>query len=129
MLERHVQNARAMLGNDGLLIWGSIPERKFRKLYESGRWSGVRKARQSRLLKSWIYRLVGLDAMGYWYEPAEIADVAHKYGLHARIVPSEVNPYRFHAVLSKSPLRNIGTLDGESPQSPTDMVRVVQIAE
>ena len=128
-LERHVQNARAMLSNDGLLIWGSIPERKFRKLYESGRCSGNGRARQSRLLKSWIHRLLGLDAMGYWYEPAEIAEVARKYGLHARIVPSELYPNRFHAVLSKSPLQIMGPRQGETPRPPAGMVRVVQIAE
>ena len=42
-----------------------------------------------------------MDAMGYWYEPSEIAAVARKYGFHARFVLSNASPYRFHAVLKK----------------------------
>ena len=46
--------------------------------------------------------MLGLDAMGYWYEPEEVAALAHKYGLQAQFVPSALYPYRFHAVLSKT---------------------------
>jgi hypothetical protein len=39
--------------------------------------------------------------MGYWYEPAQIAALARKYGFQARFVLSTTSPYRFHAVLRK----------------------------
>jgi hypothetical protein len=44
---------------------------------------------------------LGLDAMGYWYEPEEVSALAKKYGLHAQFVPSDLYPYRFHAVIRK----------------------------
>ena len=42
-----------------------------------------------------------MDAMGYWYEPSEIAALARKHGFYARFVSSNTSPYRFHAVLRK----------------------------
>ena len=42
-----------------------------------------------------------MDAMGYWYEPSEIAALARKYGFEARFVLSNTSPYRFHAVLKR----------------------------
>ena len=68
MLEQHLQNARFMLQDGGQLIWGSIPQRRYRRLYDAGKWSGNGKASLLRLLRSWGRRLLGLDAMGYWYE-------------------------------------------------------------
>ncbi len=101
MLEKHLQNACAMMGDDGLLIWGSVPQRRYRRQYDAGRWSTDGKPSPSRLIRSWGSRVIGLDAMGYWYEPPEIAALAGKYGLHAQFVPSKLYPYRFHAVLRK----------------------------
>ncbi len=101
MLEQHLQNAHAMLPEGGLLIWGSVPNRGDRRKYDAGKWSGNGHANMLRLLKSWAGRLLGLDAMGYWYEPEEVSVLAGKYGLEARFVPSELYPYRFHAVIMK----------------------------
>jgi O-antigen/teichoic acid export membrane protein len=101
MLEQHLQNARSMMKDGGQLIWGSIPQRRYRKLYDAGKWSGRGKASAIRLLRSWGGRLLGLDAMGYWYEPEEVSALAKKYGLHAQFVPSDLYPYRFHAVIRK----------------------------
>ena len=101
MLEQHVKNAYAMLGESGLLIWGSIPQRRHRTKYDAGKWSGDGKAGLTRLLKSWVRRLLGMDAMGFWYEPEEVTALIDKYGLTAKFVPSDLYPYRFHAVIQK----------------------------
>ena len=102
MLEQHLQNARRMMSGTGQLIWGSIPKRDHRTNYDAGKWSASGKSGPARLLKSRVGRLLGMDAMGYWYEPAEIAALARKYGFHARFVPSNTSPYRFHAILSNA---------------------------
>jgi hypothetical protein len=47
-------------------------------------------------------RLLGLDAMGYWYEPENLAALAEKYGLYAEFVNSDLYPYRFHAVIHQT---------------------------
>jgi cyclopropane fatty-acyl-phospholipid synthase-like methyltransferase len=101
MLEQHLRNASIMMGDDGRLIWGSIPRRRRRTQFDRGMFGGT-KPGLARLAKSWIARLVGLDAMGYWYEPIEIEQLAEKYGLQAEIVVSSLSPYRFHAVLSRA---------------------------
>jgi O-antigen/teichoic acid export membrane protein len=101
MLEQHLQNARTMLRDGGLVIWGSIPRRLHRREYDAGKWSGSGRASAARLLRSWGGRILGLDAMGYWYEPGEIAALVSKYGLCAEFVPSNLYPYRFHAVIRK----------------------------
>jgi len=101
MLEQHLENARIMLRDGGLLIWGSIPQRRHRRQYDAGKWSGKGKASAARLIRSWGGRLLGLDAMGYWYEPEEIAALAKKHHLRADFVASTHCPYRFHSVLRK----------------------------
>jgi hypothetical protein len=116
MLEQHVQNARTMLRDGGLVIWGSIPRRRHRREYDSGKWSGSGRASAARLLRSWGGRILGLDAMGYWYEPGEIAALASKYGLCADFVPSNLYPYRFHAVIRK-PARSGDERDPSSDAS------------
>ena len=102
MLEQHLRNACAMMRDGSLLVWGSIPQRRRRREYDAGKWSGSGKMSAMRLIRSWGGRMLGLDAMGYWYEPEEVAALAHKYGLQAQFVPSDLYPYRFHAVLSKT---------------------------
>ncbi len=114
MLEQHLRNAAAMMRDGGLLIWGSVPQRRHRREYDAGKWSGAGKESAMRLFKSWGGRLLGLDAMGYWYEPAEVVALAQKYGLHAQFVASELYPYRFHAVIRK-PQANSG---GQSENAP-----------
>jgi O-antigen/teichoic acid export membrane protein/trans-aconitate methyltransferase len=104
MLEQHLQNARAMMRDGGILIWGSIPQKRFRTQYDAGKWSGRGAASAMRLLRSWGGRILGLDAMGYWYEPEEVAALAKKYGLHSEFVPSDLYPYRFHAVIHQTTL-------------------------
>jgi O-antigen/teichoic acid export membrane protein len=102
MLEKHLKNAEAMLGENGMLIWGSIPQKSHRTKYDAGKWSGNGKAGLSRLIKSWAGRLLGMDAMGFWYEPEEVNALAKKYGLTATSIPSELFPYRFHAVIQRA---------------------------
>jgi O-antigen/teichoic acid export membrane protein/2-polyprenyl-3-methyl-5-hydroxy-6-metoxy-1,4-benzoquinol methylase len=101
MLEQHLQNARRMITENGRLIWGSIPQRKHRGKYDAGKWSTDGRTSLARFIKSWVGRILGMDAMGYWYEPSEIAALARKYGFHARFVLSGASPYRFHAILQK----------------------------
>ena len=101
MLEEHLQNARHMMSGNGQLIWGSIPQRNHRSKYDAGKWSASGKSSLTQLFKSRAGRLLGMDAMGYWYEPAEIAALARKYGFHARFVLSNTSPYRFHAILRR----------------------------
>ncbi len=101
MLEQHLQNARHMIGENGRLIWGSIPQRKHRRKYDAGKWSTSGRTSLTRFIKSWVGRILGMDAMGYWYEPSEIAALARKYGFYARFALSNTSPYRFHAVLRK----------------------------
>jgi lipopolysaccharide exporter len=114
MLEQHLQNARAMMREGGQLIWGSIPQRRHRRKYDAGKWSGSGKESGYRLLRSWGGRLLGLDAMGYWYEPEEVAELAKKYGLYARFFSSELYPYRFHAVFREMTTN----LDGQNRSLP-----------
>jgi O-antigen/teichoic acid export membrane protein/2-polyprenyl-3-methyl-5-hydroxy-6-metoxy-1,4-benzoquinol methylase len=101
MLEQHLQNAGRMMSENGQLIWASIPQRKHRRQYDAGKWSASGKTSPMRFFKSWVGRILGMDAMGYWYEPAEIAALAGKHGFHARFVLSNTSPYRFHAILRK----------------------------
>ncbi len=112
MLEQHLQNARIMLRDEGLLIWGSIPQRRHRTQYDAGKWSGAGKATALRLLRSWGGRILGLDAMGYWYEPEDVAALAKKYGLHSEFVRSTLFPYRFHAVINRTASRSNGQDEG-----------------
>jgi lipopolysaccharide exporter len=105
MLEQHLRNARAMMHDGGQLIWGSIPQRRHRWEYDSGKWSGSGKTSILRVLRSWGGRLLGLDAMGFWYEPVEVAALTKKYGLDVQFFPSDLYPYRFHAVI-KNPEEN-----------------------
>lgn len=129
MLDQHLQNACTMMGETGLLIWGSIPQRKHRTAYDSGKWSKSCKPSFIHLLRSWVCRLLGLDAMGYWYEPVEIAVLAKKYGLHTQFVSSRLYPYRFHALLTKCPARTEGRQPSSHFASPREMGRTVSIAE
>jgi O-antigen/teichoic acid export membrane protein/SAM-dependent methyltransferase len=101
MLEQHLQNARRMISENGQLIWGSIPQRKHRRKYDAGKWSTSGKTSPTLFIKSWMGRILGMDAMGYWYEPSEIAALARKYGFQTRFVLSNTSPYRFHAVLRR----------------------------
>jgi SAM-dependent methyltransferase len=101
MLEQHLQNARRMISDNGQLIWGSIPQRKHRRKYDAGKWSTSGKTSPTLFIKSWMGRILGMDAMGYWYEPSEIAALARKYGFQTRFVLSNTSPYRFHAVLRR----------------------------
>jgi len=101
MLELHLQNACRMIGENGQMILGAIPQRRHRRKYDAGKWSADGRTTLTRFIKSWVGRMLGMDAMGYWYEPSEIAALARKYGFHARFVLSNASPYRFHAVLRK----------------------------
>jgi len=114
MIEQHLHNARIMLRNGGLLVWGSIPQKRYRSQYDAGKWSGTGKAGVLRFLRSWGGRLLGLDAMGYWYEPQELAPLAKKYGFKIDTVPSTLYPYRFHAVIKK----NGTTREGKTNNAP-----------
>jgi hypothetical protein len=40
--------------------------------------------------------------MGYWYEPGEVSALAMKYGLQVQFFPSDLYPYRFHAVIRET---------------------------
>lgn len=102
MLKQHLDNAYAMLGENGMLIWGSVPQRRHRFMYDAGKWSGNGKVGLGHLVRSWAGRLLGMDAMGFWYEPQEIAALVKKYDLTATFVPSDLYPYRFHAVIRKT---------------------------
>ncbi len=101
MLEQHLENACIMLRDGGLLIWGSIPQRRHRRQYDAGKWSGTGKASVARDSVHGAAGCLGLDAMGYWYEPAEIAELARKHSLQADFVASTHCPYRFHCVIRK----------------------------
>jgi SAM-dependent methyltransferase len=118
MLEQHLRNARAMMRDNSLLIWGSIPRRRHRRQFDAGKWRGDGKPSLIRLIKSWAYRLMGLDAMGYWYEPPEIAALARKYGLHLQFVLSTLYPYRFHAVFRKKSACAGERREGQNSPSP-----------
>ena len=101
MLEQHLRNASLMLRDEGRLIWGSIPRRGLRTQFDLGKF-GSAKPSLVRLVKCQLTRLLGLDAMGYWYEPDEMETLARKCGLEATVVASSLSPYRFHVVLSKT---------------------------
>jgi SAM-dependent methyltransferase len=127
MLEQHVKNAYAMLGENGLLIWGSIPQRRHRIKYDAGKWSGNGKVGLIRLLKSWAGRLLGMDAMGFWYEPEEVTALVNKHGLTAKFVPSDLYPYRFHAVIQKVTAKE-GSQNRKIETDPIEDLRFVKMS-
>jgi len=129
MLQQHLQNANSMLGENGMLIWGSVPQRRYRRLYDAGKWSASGRPTVSRLVKSWVGRMMGLDAMGYWYEPSEVAALAQKYGLTVRFAPSELYPYRFHAVIQRKPVYARESRDNQNSRSSRQMTRELGIAK
>lgn len=100
MLSKHFANARKMMHSTTELICGCVPDKKLRRLYDSGVYSGANGDRWIHLLKSNVRRLLGLDHMGYWYDQKEIVAIARKHGLAVRFIPSTVYPYRFHAVMT-----------------------------
>ena len=129
MLQQHLQNANSMLGENGMLIWGSVPQRRYRRLYDAGKWSASGRPTVGRLVKSWVGRMMGLDAMGYWYEPSEVAALAQKYGLTVRFAPSELYPYRFHAVIQRKPVYARESRDNQNSRSSRQMTRELGIAK
>jgi len=100
MFANHLANARKMMHSNSELICGCILDKNRRRLYESGVYNGAKASRWKHFLKSRLHRLLGLDAMGYWYDQKEIAALARQHGLAARFIPSGIYPYRFHAVLT-----------------------------
>jgi hypothetical protein len=118
-----------MMNDNGVLIWGSIPQRRHRRQYDAGNYSTKGRPSRSRLFKSWVCRLLGLDAMGYWYEPTEIAALARKYELQVQFVLSNLYPYRFHAVLRKRPAYAGEKQEGQNSPSLPGMARAIGIAE
>jgi lipopolysaccharide exporter len=126
MLEQHLKNASLMMGDHGLLIWGSIPHSRHRMMYDAGKWSGNCKPGLMRFVKSWGGRLLGMDAMGFWYEPDQVAALVNKYGLHAKFVPSNLYPYRFHAVIQKVAV-NTGSGNQKIDADRIEELRLVKI--
>jgi O-antigen/teichoic acid export membrane protein/2-polyprenyl-3-methyl-5-hydroxy-6-metoxy-1,4-benzoquinol methylase len=102
MVRTHLRSARAMMHEESVLVWSSVPNRAFRKLYDLGGRPEVTLAGTGRLCKSWLRRILGLDLMGYWYQPEEIARFAAEQGLVCKFVNSAVSSYRFHAILRRS---------------------------
>jgi lipopolysaccharide exporter len=100
MFSQHIANARRMMHSNSELICGCILDKNRRRLYDSGIYNGANGGRWKILLKSTVRRLLGLDAMGYWYDQKEIATLARQHGLAVRFIPSAIYPYRFHAVLT-----------------------------
>ncbi len=103
MLERHLYNARRMMHSSSVLILGSVPDSTHRRSFEMGAYSPVKERmvhRYWRHLKATIRQTLGLDYWGFWYTTDGIAAIANRHGFRIRIVPSELQPYRFHAVLS-----------------------------
>lgn len=103
MLDLHLRNAKTMMHSGSVLILGSVPDRTYRRIllakhHASESESLVRRC--SSYLKAAIPRALGSDAAGYWYRPAEIIAIAKQHGFSARVFPSRLQPYRFHAVLS-----------------------------
>ena len=102
MVRTHLRSARAMMHEESVLVWSAVPNRACRKLYDLGGWPGATLAGALRLCKSWLRRILGLDLMGYWYQPEEIARFAAEQGLVCKFVNSAVSSYRFHAILRRS---------------------------
>jgi len=103
MLHQHFENARSMMHGDSILICGSVLDKKQQREYESGMDSRGPMLRILRLCKSHFRRLLGLDAMGFWYRREDIAKIARSSGFETSFVQSRVYPYRFHAVLRLRP--------------------------
>ncbi len=99
MLHRHFENARFMMHPDSLLICASVLNKQCRNDYEAGSQTSGVAARQFRMAKSRVRRLLGLDPMGYWYNQRDLARIAQAHGFETSFVRSVVYPYRFHVVL------------------------------
>ena len=100
MFANHLANARKMMHANSELICGCVLDKTRRRLYDSGLYNGAQSGRWKHFLKSAVRRLLGLDAMGYWYDQKEIAALARQHGLAVRFIPSTIYPYRFHAVMT-----------------------------
>lgn len=102
MLDRHLQNARRMMHAESVLILGSVPDGTHRRSFDAGAYSAISQRharRRLRQLKAAIRRAVGMDYGGFWYTRDEIVAVAKRHGFRLSIARSELQPYRFHAVL------------------------------
>jgi O-antigen/teichoic acid export membrane protein/SAM-dependent methyltransferase len=110
MLRAHLKNARVMMHGDSLLIWTSVPNRRHRRNYDLGLCSGSTAPSRARWCKSWLHRLLGLDLMGHWYGPDDIAQLASEEGFMCEVINSAVSSYRFHVLmrpnLGSRPLTN-----------------------
>jgi SAM-dependent methyltransferase len=96
MLDTHLRNARAMVGDGGCVVLGSVPWRRhYSRFTAASAWS---EARRGRLLQSLGVLLRG-PGFGRWYRCNEVARVAAHHGLAARFFGSATYMYRFHAVL------------------------------
>ena len=100
MFANHIANARRMMHPNSEFICGCVLDKNRRRLYDSGAYNNATGNRWKHFLKATLRRLLGLDAMGYWYDQKEISALARQHGLAVRFIPSTIYPYRFHAVMT-----------------------------
>lgn len=100
MLESHFACVRSMMHTDSLFVCGSIPWRLHRSNYDSGKLTRNTEGHSIlKLAKSKLGRALVGDAMGYWYEPHEVAALAGRHGFSFEFYGSMIFLYRFHAVM------------------------------
>jgi cyclopropane fatty-acyl-phospholipid synthase-like methyltransferase len=91
-------NCRAMSDNHTLTILGSIPLRRFRSEFITGRLAGRRPSLRERA--SWMIRRWQSDGIGKWWEIEEIRELSEDAGFACTVFGSIHYPYRFHVALS-----------------------------
>jgi cyclopropane fatty-acyl-phospholipid synthase-like methyltransferase len=96
MLAEHVERAARMLTPTGRFVCASVPWRRLRAKYATGRFFNL----QSGILLRWLryVRFHLRDTMGRWFEWDEFEDLGRKNGLIVKFYGSLNYPYRFHAV-------------------------------
>jgi SAM-dependent methyltransferase len=103
MLERHIQNASAMMHEHSLLIAASVLWRDRRRSFNWGRLTPPYRIRPDFVARSVARSILRRpDRLGYWYSFEDFRTLASKHGLDVHFYGSISYLYRFHAVFQRS---------------------------
>ena len=95
---RLLDNSRSMLAPGGSLVLGSVPLRRYRSEFLTGRLTGRPFTWKQQI--RWIYGRWRRDAIGRWYEIDELNKSSTRHGMACEIFGSVHYVYRVHAVLN-----------------------------
>jgi cyclopropane fatty-acyl-phospholipid synthase-like methyltransferase len=100
-LARHLDNANAMLSDEGLLVVSGIPWSRMRLAYARGDLTGGRVRRSAaQTFLAYLRELVH-RRLGTWYDFPAFESLATARGFHLKFFGSLHYPYRFHVVMRR----------------------------